>query len=207
MTVAEWMRRFDAALTVAPVRRRGLCEELHGHFSDALAAGETESAVTASTGLPEQVAAQCTREANLDAVGRAVWMLLAGVIALGLLWRLGMWLYPYGNWVTPPRVLFPPHHVGLAAWAATGAAGAAALLALRSWRLSGRHRRLALAAAIVLVAVLALHVVAGNIYAWLRNGIVAGSPTDAAQAVISAGHLLVAVAAALPLVRAVRRLR
>jgi hypothetical protein len=207
MTVGEWMRRFDAALALAPVRRRALCDELRGHFDDALAAGESEAAVTASTGSPEQLAAESAREASLDSFGRAIWILLAGVLALGLLWRLGMWLYPYGNWVSPPRGLYPPHHLGLAAWAAAGAAGAAALLALRSWRLSGRHRGLALAAAIVLVGALAVHLVAGNIFVWLRNGVVAGSPSDAVQAVVTAGHALVAVAAAVPLVCAVRRLR
>jgi hypothetical protein len=207
VTVGEWMRRFDAALALAPVRRRALCEELQGHFDDALAAGESEAAVTAATGSPERLAAECGREDDLDAFARAIWILLAGLLALGLFWRLGMWLYPYGNWVTPPRVLFPPHHLGLAAWAAAGAASAAALLALRSWRLSGRHRGLALAAAMVLVGALAVHLVAGNIYVWLRNGVVAGSPSDAVQAVVTAGHGLVAAAAAAPLVRAVRRLR
>jgi hypothetical protein len=207
MTVREWMARFDGALAAAPARRRVLCEELAAHFADALAAGESEVAVTASAGAPEHVALECSREACLLAVERAVWLLLAGLLALGFLWRLGMVLYPLGQWVAPPRVLYPPHHVGLAAWAATGAAGAAAVLALRSWRLSGHHQAVALAATLVLVAAFALHLVAGNLYVWLRNDIVAGSPSAGAQAALSGAHLLVAALAAAPLVRAARRLR
>jgi hypothetical protein len=207
VTVDQWMARFDAALSVAPARRRALCEELAGHLADAVAAGESEAAATVSLGAPERVAAACSREADLVAVARAVWILLGGVVVLGLFWRLGVLLYPRGQWTTPPVAMIAPHHVGLAAWAGAGVAGAAALLALRSWRLSGRHRRLALAAAALLVGALALHLVAGNVFVWVRNGIVAGSPSDGAQAAITAAHTLVAVAAVAPLVRAVRRLR
>ncbi|HKE18778.1 MAG TPA: hypothetical protein VKB80_28075, partial [Kofleriaceae bacterium] len=154
-----------------------------------------------------EVALECAREASLAAALRAVWLLVGGALVLGLFWRAGMVLYPLGQWVTPPAFLYPPHHAGLAAWAATCAAGAAAILGLRSWRLSGRHAAVALVAALVLLAALAVHVVAGNIYVWLRNGVVAGSPSAGVQAALSAAHMAIAGLAAAPLVRAARRLR
>lgn len=136
-----------------------------------------------------------------------MWLLIAGLLALGALWYAGILIYPLGHWVTPPSVLYAPHHLGLGAWVAAGMLGGATLLALRSpWLLRRRHR-LALAAAATLVAALVLHVVAGNIYVWLRNGIVLGSPAPRAQLVITAAHLCIATVVVAPLAAAAGRLR
>ena len=67
MTVEEWLARFDGALTAAPVHRRRVREELAGHFADAVAAGESEGAVTAAAGPPEEIALACSCQANLAA--------------------------------------------------------------------------------------------------------------------------------------------
>jgi hypothetical protein len=206
-TVGEWLARFDAALIVAPAARRALCDELAAHFADALADDVTEATATSAVGAPEQVAEACSREANLAALQRGVWLLIAGVLALGAAWYVGILVYPLGQWVKPPAVLYAPHHLGLGAWAATGVLGGGTLLALRSPRLLRRHDGLALAAAIALVAMLVLHVVAGNLYVWLRNGIVPGSPAPEAQLALSAAHLAIAAVVAAPLATAAGRLR
>src|SRR5262249_48741258 len=161
----------------------------------------------ASTGSPEEVARACSREASLVAVERALWLVVAGLLALGGLWQLGVILYPRGQWIEPPHILYGPHHVGLIAWAATSVAGAVAVLALRVWRLSARHAALARTIAQLLVGALAVHVVAGNLYVWLRNDIVAGSPSNGVQAALSAIHVMVAALAVAPLAIAARRLR
>lgn len=206
MTASEWVARFDAAVVAAPARRRVLREELVAHFADACEAGETEAAAVRAAGSPERVAAECSRVESLCAVERGLWFLAGGVAVLGLLWLTAWFLYPWGNWQSPPLVLYAPHHIGLGAWAAAGATGIAALLALRWRRLSRHHTALGLAASALMVLAMALHLGAGTVYIWLRNDIVAGSPSDTAQTLISAVHVALGGVAVFPLVRAARRL-
>lgn len=214
--IQDWMREFDRTLSVKGRRRQRIDSELKDHFEDLLTHLEGQPADYSAAMVeeaccdPAKAAERFDRQAQGATAVSALRATVAAFVLLAGVWMSALLFFPRSPWPNdkPPASVARWLTPGYLAWWLGLTLIVALVAVVRRRLLSQRHisrRSLRLVAAATAVA-LVVHVVFGAAFAFARDADVSASTHATTVAMLTSARVVVALAAAGLIARAVTAL-